>query len=93
MLPTFKGVSMLKPQPLKGAPELASMAAPLALGDKLCFTTLKGKVVLTRLDGTRLWDYELGGPCHAPPVAADGLLVVGCDDGNLYAFRERQQAR
>ena len=30
---------------------------------------------------------ELGGTCHASPVAADGHLVVGCDDGKLYAFR------
>ena len=93
MLPTLQGVSMLSPQPLEGAPELASMPAPLALGDKLCFATLEGKVILTRLDGTRLWDYELGGPCHAPAAAADGLLVVGCDDGNLYAFREGRQAK
>jgi len=93
MLPTFRGVSMLKPQPLEGALELASMAAPLALCDKLCFATLQGKVILTRLDGTRLWNHQLAAPCHAPPVAADGLLVVGCDDGNLYAFQERQQAK
>ena len=93
MLPTLKGVSIIKPQTLEGAPELVSMAAPLALGDKLCFATLQGKVTLTKLDGTRLWDYELGGPCHAPPAAADGLLVVGCDDGNLYAFREARKAQ
>jgi outer membrane protein assembly factor BamB len=91
MLPTLEGVSMLKPQPLDGAAELASMAAPLALGDTLCFATLAGQVVLTKLDGTRLWSYELGASSHAPPVAAAGLLVVGCDDGSLYAFREKQQ--
>ncbi|NQT12345.1 MAG: PQQ-binding-like beta-propeller repeat protein, partial [Planctomycetes bacterium] len=88
MLPTLEGVSMLSPEPLEGAPELVSMGAPLALGDKLCFATLEGKVVLTKLDGTRLWEYELGGPSHASPVAAGGVLVVGCDDGNVYAFRE-----
>jgi outer membrane protein assembly factor BamB len=93
MLPTLEGVSILKPQPLDGAPELASMAAPLALGEKLCFATLQGKVVLTELDGTQLWKYELAAPCHAPPAAADGLLVVGCDDGKLYAFRESNPAK
>jgi outer membrane protein assembly factor BamB len=91
MLPTLKGVSMLSPKPLEGAPELVSMVAPLALGDTLCFATLTGKVVLTKLDGTRLWEYELGGPSHAPPVAACGVLVVGCDDGNVYAFREGER--
>ena len=90
MLPTLEGVSIVKPQPLEGAPELAAMAAPLALGDKLCFATLEAGVVLTKLDGTRLWNYELGGPSHSSPAAADGLLVVGSDDGNLYAFQEKQ---
>jgi outer membrane protein assembly factor BamB len=78
---------------MQGSPELASMATPLVLGDKLCFSTLAGQVILTDLEGTRLWSYDLGGPSHAPPVAASGLLVVGCDDGNLYAFREEQQAK
>ncbi|MFH1920502.1 MAG: hypothetical protein ABIP48_11530, partial [Planctomycetota bacterium] len=53
MLPTLKGVSMLSPQPLEGGSELASMAAPLALGDKVCFVTLEGNVILTKLDGTQ----------------------------------------
>ena len=94
MLPTLGRVSILSPQPLERAEELISMAAPLALGDdQLCFATLEGKVILTTLHGSQLWNYELGGPCHAPPAVADGLLVVGCDDGNLYAFRARQQAK
>jgi outer membrane protein assembly factor BamB len=74
---------------MRANPELISMAAPLALGDKLCFSSLLGEVILTDLDGALLWSYELGGPSHAPPVAVNGLLVVGCDDGRLYAFRER----
>ena len=72
---------------MQGSPELASMATPLSLGDKLCFATLHGQVVLTTLDGRPLWSYELGGSSHAPPVTAGGLLVVGCDDGYVYAFR------
>ncbi len=76
---------------MQGGPELASMGTPLALGDKLCFATLLGKVILTDLDGKQLWDYKLSGTSHASPVAADGLLVIGCDDGNLYAFREQKQ--
>jgi outer membrane protein assembly factor BamB len=91
MLPTLEGVSILKPQPLEGAPELASMAAPLVLDEVFCFATLQGKIILTKLDGTQLWNHVLGGPSHAPPAAVDGLLVVGCDDGNLYAFRSAQQ--
>lgn len=84
---------MLTPQPLEGAAELESMATPLVLGDRLCIATLEGKVILTDLDGKQLWNYDLGSPSHAPPVAAGGLLAVGCDDGNLYAFREGQAAK
>lgn len=86
--PALHGVAMLTPQPLEGAAALEAIAAPLALDDKLCFATLEGKIALTDLDGKPLWSHELGSPCHADPVAAGGLLVAGCDDGHLYAFRE-----
>ena len=86
--PTLKGVGIFTPQPLEGAAALESMATPLALGDKLCFATLEGKIMLTDLAGKPLWNYNLGSPSHTPPVAAGGLLIVGCDDGKLYAFRE-----
>ncbi len=89
--PTLQGVRMLAPQPLAGAAELESMAAPLAIGDRLCIATLEGKIVITDLDGKQVWKHQLGGPSHAPPIAANGLLVVGCDDGYLYAFRETPQ--
>ncbi len=67
----------------------SAMGSPLGLGDKLAFATISGEVVLTAPDGRKLWSAKLGGSCHAPPVAADGMLVVGCDDGNVYAFREK----
>ena len=85
--PTMENVRLLSPKGLKGYPRLASMGAPLALGDMLCFATRKGEVLLVKPDGTRLWSFKMGGTCHVSPVAADGLVVVGCDDGWLYAFR------
>jgi hypothetical protein len=69
------------------------MGTPLPLGDKVCFATSKGKLIVTELDGTQLWTFQLGGTCHATPVAADGMLLVGCDDGQLYAFREKGPRR
>jgi hypothetical protein len=76
----------------QGSLKLASMAAPLALGNEmLCFATLSGEVTLTGLDGKTLWKYQLGGTCHGIPVAAGGMLVVGGDDGYLYAFREARR--
>jgi outer membrane protein assembly factor BamB len=65
------------------------MGTPLVVGDQVCFATVEGKVCLTEPDGKERWSYQLGGTCHATPVAADGFLVVGCDDGSLYAFRQR----
>jgi outer membrane protein assembly factor BamB len=88
-IPTLEEVRYLKPKGLKGWPELASMGTPLVLGDKLCFASTTGKVSITETDGTRRWSFQMDGTCHATPVAADGMLIVGCDDGNLYAFRER----
>ena len=90
--PTLQGVGMLTPQPIQEAVKLESMGAPLGLGDRLCFATLDGNVVVTDRDGERLWQHKLGGPSHASPAFAGGLVVVGCDDGNLYAFRERPSA-
>lgn len=86
-LPTMEGAREFGSRSL-GA-DLGAMGAPLALGDRIAAATLKGDVVLLTPTGARLWTGKLGGTCHAPPVAAGGLLVVGCDDGHLYAFREK----
>jgi outer membrane protein assembly factor BamB len=37
-------------------------------------------------DGKERWAYEVGAPVTASPAAADGLVIVGAEDGNLYAF-------
>jgi outer membrane protein assembly factor BamB len=87
----MEGVRMLAARGLKGWPRLASMGAPLVLGETVCFATRKGELIVTKPDGTQLWKTRLGGFCHSPPVAAAGLLVVGCDDGKVYAFKERSK--
>jgi outer membrane protein assembly factor BamB len=86
-IPTLDDVRLLDQKALLA--NVASMGTPLALGDKLAFATISGEITLTALDGKKLWSTKLGGTCHAPPAAADGVLLVGCDDGNLYAFREK----
>jgi outer membrane protein assembly factor BamB len=65
------------------------MGTPLVVRDFVCFATVAGRICLTEPDGKPRWTFDLGGTCHATPVAADSFLVVGCDDGNLYAFREK----
>jgi outer membrane protein assembly factor BamB len=88
-IPTLEGVTKLRGKGLANAPALGAMGTPLVAGDHLCFATVGGKIYLTEPDGQQRWTYQLGGTCHATPVAADGFLVVGCDDGHLYAFREK----
>lgn len=89
-IPTLEDVGALKPKSIKGSPDLAGMGTPLAIGETLCFVSAAGKVAITDLDGTKRWTFQLGGTSHASPVAADGVLIVGCDDGHLYAFREKK---
>ncbi len=36
--------------------------------------------------GKPLWTYRLGEPITASPAVAGGMILVGCDDGHLYAF-------
>jgi outer membrane protein assembly factor BamB len=88
-VPTLEGIRRLPHKGLMGSPQLAAMATPLVAGDYVCFAVTTGKVYLTEPDGKVRWTFELGGSCHASPVAADGFLLVGCDDGQLYAFRQK----
>ncbi len=85
--PTLEGVLRIRAKGLYGYPRLAAMGTPLVVGDHVCFATVAGRVVLTEPNGKERWSAQLGGTCHATPAAADGFLVIGCDDGRLYAFR------
>jgi outer membrane protein assembly factor BamB len=87
--PTLEDVKRIKSKGLSGAPQLAAMGTPLAIGDQLVFAAVNGKLFLTDPDGKVRWSTQLDGTCHATPVAADGFLLVGCDDGHLYAFRKK----
>ena len=46
-----------------------------------------GVHVLDRATGRRLWSYATGGPILSSPVVADGVIMVGSDDGGVYALR------
>ena len=86
-VPTLEGVRLLRGKGLPSAPDRASMVAPLVVGDAVCFAGRTGKLALTDAAGKTLWTATLAGRCHSAPCAADGLLVAGCDDGHVYAFR------
>jgi eukaryotic-like serine/threonine-protein kinase len=42
--------------------------------------------LLSLADGKLIWSYELGKPVTASPAIADGWVVIGAEDGNVYAF-------
>jgi len=43
--------------------------------------------MLRLADGQEVWSYEIGRPIFSSPAVARGTVVVGSDDGYLYAFR------
>jgi outer membrane protein assembly factor BamB len=86
--PTLEGARQIRSKGLANWPRLAAMGTPLVVGEQVCFAAVSGDVYLTEPDGKIRWTTKLGSTCHATPVAADGHLLVGCDDGRLYAFRE-----
>jgi outer membrane protein assembly factor BamB len=88
-VPSLEGVRRIGSKGLSDYPKLAAMGTPLVVGDFVCFPAVTGHLYLTDATGKVAWTFQLGDTCHATPVAADGVLVVGCDDGHLYAFKEK----
>ena len=37
-------------------------------------------------DGKKLWSYEIGEAVIAAPAVASGTIVIGAEDGRVYAF-------
>ncbi|MBI2804298.1 MAG: hypothetical protein HYX68_04860 [Planctomycetes bacterium] len=64
------------------------MQTPLVIGAHVCFTAVGGKV-LTKADGKERWSYQLGQHLSRDAGGSDGYLRVGCDDGQLHAFRAK----
>jgi outer membrane protein assembly factor BamB len=42
--------------------------------------------MLALADGKEIWSYEVGSPIISSPTVANGLVLVGADDGFVYAF-------
>lgn len=88
-IPTLEEVRGLSLRWLADSPTLASAVTPLVLGDKVCFASRDGKIIVTEPSGKPLWSFAMESTCHSSPTAVNGLLVVGCDDGYVYAFRPK----
>jgi len=37
-------------------------------------------------DGGKVWSYEIGQAISSSPAVANGMVIIGCDDGYVYAF-------
>ncbi|MCK4958132.1 MAG: PQQ-binding-like beta-propeller repeat protein, partial [Planctomycetes bacterium] len=47
-----------------------------------------GRLYLLRLvDGEKLWSFDIGESIVSSPAVVDGVVVIGSDDGYVYAFR------
>lgn len=56
-------------------------------GSRVVVGSDDGRLYLLDLaTGESLWTYRLGEPVTAAPAVAGGMILVGCDDGYLYAF-------
>jgi outer membrane protein assembly factor BamB len=65
------------------------------LSDSMIFCAALYKHVdaYRRSDGRRLWQYRTASQLHASPALADGVLVVGLEDGMLLALEARTGAK
>jgi eukaryotic-like serine/threonine-protein kinase len=41
-------------------------------------------------DGKELWNFEIGQPVTSSPAVVEGIVVVGSEDGSVYAFGEKK---
>jgi outer membrane protein assembly factor BamB len=58
---------------------------PTVSGNRVYVGTLNNYTYCVE-DGVQKWFKKLGGPIYPAPAVDGNLLVVGCDDGKLYAF-------
>jgi outer membrane protein assembly factor BamB len=72
-----------------GAREFGVHGGPLEDDDgALAFGTQDDQVTVVEADGSLRWSFRTGGDVDAPlTLLTDGTLLVGSEDGKVYAFR------
>jgi outer membrane protein assembly factor BamB len=54
------------------------------------FGSMDGKLYLVSLDsGSEVVSYEIGEPISSTPAVVAGKVIVGCEDGKVYAFQTK----
>ena len=67
--------------------------APAAAGDRVLIATLKGEVLeLAPASGKVVRKHAVGAPVRSQPVAVDGWIYVGTEDGRLVAIDTKDAA-
>lgn len=61
-----------------------AIASP-AVADNVVFAGLGDLHALDLSNGAELWRFTADGPISSSPAVVDGVVYVGCADGNLYA--------
>jgi len=66
-------------------------ASPVVGGGKVFFVTTNGVVAaFDAASGQPLWTFTTGSPIFSAPAYIDGLLIVGTQDGTVYALRTQK---
>jgi len=74
-------------------------SSPVICGDKVVVGSEDGRLYVIRLsDGSQVWSYEIGQAITSSPAVAKGgtppcgnpMIIVGSDDGYVYAFGAKQ---
>ena len=51
---------------------------------------MDGKLYLvSQKDGKEIISYEIGEPISSTPAIVGTKIIVGCEDGNVYAFETK----
>ena len=62
---------------------------PLIVKNRIYIGKLNGELSCYELkDGTEIWSQKLPAQIHASPTFADGLIIIGDDNGHMHAFDE-----
>jgi len=67
----------------------------LIINDKrAAFGTGGGRLMIIDLEqGQTIWEYDLGSAINITPTPVGDMVVVGCEDGKVYAFKKSTQPK
>ena len=59
----------------------------MIVDNKVIFGSADGRLYILNLsNGSEIWSYEIGAAILGCPAVTAGMIIVGADDGRVYAF-------